>query len=154
MVIWQETRDYPDRILPDYKKKGIKMTIHPVKNYLTVESGEVRWIAQIHEEGKDYCGHITLDINDNGNLVGWIGYYDRNGHHWTDGVSLDWNSKYIFYLIRTRDPHGDIYLNMYIMDENGNILASESVLVNYESNHPYIMVELQGERPYDSAFDN
>lgn len=89
---------------------------------------------------------ITLQIDDSKNLLGKIGYYYPTSlgedFKWSKVIGLDWDKKYKFYLNRTRDPYGNIYLNMYIMYENENILASDSIFVNNGSNHPYIMVEL------------
>jgi len=79
-----------------------------------------------------------MEIDDSGNLIGKIGYYDPNGvFHWLASVALNWNTLYKFFLVRSRSPMGDIYLNMYIMNANELILASGSVLVNADANHPY-----------------
>ncbi len=150
--VWQETRDDPKVDVTQIK--GIKMGIYADKR--TIKAGEVRWTTMIHESDSSlYSGVVLLDIDDLGNLTGKIGYYDPNGNfNWLDSVGLNWDTWYKFFLIRSRAPTGDIYLNMYVMDANELILASGSLLVPVEANHPYIMTELQAPgKPYQSAFE-
>ena len=61
---------------------------------------------------------------------------------------------YKLYLVRNRDPRtGFIYLNMYIMKYNEEIIASESIPVNTEANKPYIMTELRSDsKPFENKF--
>jgi hypothetical protein len=153
--VWQEARTNP--VVPKEQCKGIKFAISAQKQILeNLKSGEHKYVGMVHETDRQYyAGVVMMLIEANGTLWGHIGYWPpQGGYINAKNVVLNWNEVYKLYLVRNRDPRtGFIYLNMYIMRYNEEIIASESIPVNTEANKPYIMTELRADsKPFENKF--